>query len=121
MVSPARLQSVSAFWDCIGKTRRTPNQDLEPREEPYAISFASRRTTTELLKDILTTVPATKSGIRFTAGLSYTQGKRHVPYLIDEGYLQPSLDARGHTVYEISPRGRRLLDILNEIPGVVDD
>jgi predicted transcriptional regulator len=46
---------------------------------------AGRRTTPEVLKEILSVAPATKSSIRFTVGLNYSQAKRYLPYLITEG------------------------------------
>ena len=67
---------------------------------------AGRRTTPEVLQEILSVAPATKSGIRFTVGLNYSQAKRYLPYLITEGYLQIGEDEKGRTVYEISPRGK---------------
>ena len=81
---------------------------------------AGRRTTPEVLKEILSVAPATKSSIRFTVGLNYSQAKRYLPYLITEGYLEIGEDEKGRTVYEISPRGRKLLEILNELAEMVD-
>lgn len=81
---------------------------------------AGRRTTPEVLKDILSVAPATKSSIRFTVGLNYSQAKRYLPYLITEGYLEIGEDEKGRAVYEISPRGRKLLEVLNELAAMVD-
>jgi predicted transcriptional regulator len=81
---------------------------------------AGRRTTPEVLKDILSVAPATKSGIRFTVGLNYSQAKRYLPYLITEGYLEIGEDEKGRAIYEISPRGRKLLEVLNELAAMVD-
>ena len=81
---------------------------------------AGRRTTPEVLKDILSVAPATKSGIRFTVGLNYSQAKRYLPYLITEGYLEIGEDEKGRAIYEISPRGRKLLEVLNALAAMVD-
>ena len=79
-----------------------------------------RRTTSDVLKEILSVAPATKSSIRFEVGLNYAQAQRHLPFLISEGYLIKGSDERGRTIYEVSPRGRKLLEVLNEISEMVD-
>jgi len=81
---------------------------------------AGRRTTPEVLKEILSVAPATKSSIRFTVGLNYSQAKRCLPYLITESYLQIGTNEKGRSVYEISPRGKKLLEVLNQFSAMVD-
>ena len=81
---------------------------------------AGRRTTPEVLKEILSVAPATKSSIRFTVGLNYSQAKRYLPYLITEGYLQIGEDEKGRSVYEINARGKKLLEVLNQLSAMVD-
>jgi predicted transcriptional regulator len=81
---------------------------------------AGRRTTPEVLKEILSVAPATKSSIRFIVGLNYSQAKRYLPYLTTEGYLQIGADEKGRSVYEISPRGKKLLEVLNQLSAMVD-
>ena len=80
---------------------------------------AARRTSPEVLKEILSTGPATKSSIRFTVGLSHSQAQRYLPYLITEGFLQIDTDDKGR-IYESSPKGRRLLQRLNELSQMMD-
>ena len=79
-----------------------------------------RRTTSEVLQEILSVAPATKSGIRFSVGLNHSQAKRYLPYLISEGYLQANADESGPSIYEISPKGHKLLTILDELSEMVD-
>jgi predicted transcriptional regulator len=81
---------------------------------------AVRRSTSEVLQEILAVAPATKSGIRFTVGLNHSQAKRYLPYLISEGYLSLSVGEKGPAIYEISPKGHKLLTILNELSEMVD-
>ncbi len=83
-------------------------------------SSRGRRTTSEVLQEILSVAPATKSGIRFSVGLNHSQAKRYLPYLISEGYLQTSSNEQGPSVYEISPKRHKLLTILNELSEMVD-
>jgi len=64
--------------------------------------------------------PATQSAIRCTVGLNYSQAQRYVPYLMVEGYLQLSTNQRGRAIYEISARGRQLLEKLNELSQAID-
>lgn len=78
-----------------------------------------RRTTSEVLQEILSVAPATKSAIRFSVGLNHSQAQRYLPYLISEGYLQSNSDEQGPRVYNISPKGHKLLTILNELSDMV--
>ena len=80
---------------------------------------AARRTSPEVLKEILSAGPATKSSIRFTVGLSYSQAERYLPYLIAEGFLRIGADDKGR-IYEISPKGRKLLQHLSELSQMMD-
>jgi predicted transcriptional regulator len=50
------------------------------------MNLGDRRTTSEVLQDIMSIGPATKSRIRFTVGLNYSQAQRYIPYLVTEGY-----------------------------------
>ena len=79
-----------------------------------------RRTTSEVLHEILSVAPATRSAIRFSVGLNHSQAKRYLPYLISEGYLQVSAVETGPDIYEVSPKGRKLLTILDELSEMVD-
>ena len=79
-----------------------------------------RRTTSEVLQEILSVAPATRSGIRFSVGLNHSQAKRYLPYLISEGCLQESTEDDGPAIYESSPKGQKLLAILNELSEMVD-
>ena len=69
---------------------------------------------------ILSTDHSAKSGTRFSVGLSYRLAQEHLPYLIAEGYLRLSADEKNRLIYEISPKGRKLLRLLKGIPGTAD-
>jgi predicted transcriptional regulator len=73
-----------------------------------------------VLHEILSVAPATRSAIRFSVGLNHSQAKRYLPYLISEGYLQVRAVDKGPDIYEVSPKGVRLLTILNELLALVD-
>jgi predicted transcriptional regulator len=84
------------------------------------MNLGDRRTTSEVLQDIMSTGPATKSCIRFSVGLNYSQAQRYLSYLVTEGYLSMGIDENGRTIYEISARGRQLLGTLSELSGILD-
>lgn len=90
------------------------------KRDPDDAYSSGRRTTSEVLHEILSVAPATKSAIRFSVGLNHSQAKRYLPYLISEGYLQVSPSGKGPAIYEISPKGRKLLTTLNELSEMVD-
>jgi predicted transcriptional regulator len=79
-----------------------------------------RRSTSEVLKEILLSSPATKSNIRYSVGLNLNQAKRYLPHLIDEGYLRLATDERGSSIYEISSKGKKLLQILSDLSEMTD-
>jgi predicted transcriptional regulator len=79
-----------------------------------------RRSTSEVLKEILLSSPATKSNIRYSVGLNLSQAKRYLPHLIDEGYLRLATDERGSAIYEISAKGKKLLQILSDLSEMTD-
>ena len=64
--------------------------------------------------------PATRSAIRFSVGLNHVQAKRYLPFLISEGYLRVGAAEKGPAIYEVSPKGRKLLTILKELSKMVD-
>ena len=73
-----------------------------------------------MLQEILAVTPATRSAIRVSVGLNHSQAKRYLPYLISEGYLQLSAAEKSPAIYEVSPKGRKLLTILNKLSEMVD-
>ena len=90
------------------------------KRDPGDAHPTGRRTTSEVLHEILSIAPATKSAIRFSVGLNHSQSKRYLPYLISEGYLRLNASEKGPAIYEISPKGHKLLTILNELSEMVD-
>jgi len=64
--------------------------------------------------------PATKSKIRLSVGLNLNQARRYLPHLIDEGYLLLATDERGSSIYEISSKGKKLLQILSDLSEMTD-
>ncbi len=92
---------------------------MPKRDSGDALS-TGRRTTSEVLHEILSVAPATKSAIGLSVGLNHSQAKRYLPYLISEGYLQLDTHEKGPDIYGVSPKGRKLLTILNELSEMVD-
>ena len=74
-----------------------------------------RRTQPEVLKEILSISPGKLSHIRFAVGMSHSQARRYVPFLVKDGYLEDRPDERGAIVYHITERGKRLLELLNQL------
>ena len=79
-----------------------------------------RRSTSEVLKEILLSSPATKTNIRYSVGLNLNQAKRYLPHLIDEWYLRLTEDERGSAIYEINSKGKKLLQILSDLSEMTD-
>jgi predicted transcriptional regulator len=93
----------------------------ERMEWSFANMLANRRrSTSEVLKEILLSSPATKSNIRYSVGLNLRQAKRYLPHLIDEGYLRLAEDERGSAIYEISDKGKKLLQILSDLSEMTE-
>ena len=78
-----------------------------------------RRTTPEVLKEILAVGPASWSGIRFAVGMSYSQAQRYLPFLVNEGYLKRRPGERGADEYVITEKGKQLFRLLNELTDLL--
>lgn len=84
------------------------------------MTTTSRRTTPEVLREILCLGPASETDIRFTVGLNHAQTKRYVPFLVEKGYLEGMPADRGGLKYVITERGHRLLGLLEELSDLLD-
>ncbi len=78
-----------------------------------------RRTALEVLKAILDVGPATRTDIRMAVGMNYSQAERYIAFLVAGGYLESQKHERA-TKYVITVKGQRLLDLLDELAGLVD-
>ena len=47
--------------------------------------------------------------------MNHSQARRYLPFLVNEGYLQPSSEGRGRVVYTVTERGEALLRLLNAL------
>lgn len=84
------------------------------------MTTAVRRTTPEVLREILRLGPASMTDIRFTVGLNHAQTRRYVPFLVAKGYLEGSPSERGGVKYGITPLGHKLLGLLNELSDLME-
>ena len=78
-----------------------------------------RRSSPEVLKEILAAGPGTWSHLRFTVGLNHSQARRYLPFLVNEGYLQRRARDDGTVKYVITERGAKLLCLLSELSDFV--
>ncbi len=79
-----------------------------------------RRALPEILAEILTASPASWSGFRSTVGLNHAQAQRYLPYLITNGYLLGTPEARGAVKYHLTLKGERLLGVLGELAELLE-
>jgi predicted transcriptional regulator len=79
-----------------------------------------RRTTPELLQEILNAGPASWSSIRFSVGLNHSQAQRYLPFLVNEGYLTRRAQENGADVLQITDKGKRLLQLLSQLSDILE-
>jgi len=73
-----------------------------------------------ILREILEMSPSTWTGIRFGVGMNYNQAKRYLPFLVENGYLEPRLTQTSNTIYCITSRGKEFLRRLLELQVMMD-
>jgi predicted transcriptional regulator len=83
----------------------------------------SRRTTFDIVADILRLDGAGVTKIMYTANLSYFQLKRYLSSLMEGDFIAQSREANGLTPYRVTSKGYELLkrieavlDMLSPIP-----
>lgn len=81
---------------------------------------SGRRTTPDLLKEILNAGPASWSSIRFSVGLNHSQAQRYLPFLVHEGYLARKAQESGTDVFQITDKGKRLLQLLSQLSDILE-
>ena len=47
--------------------------------------------------------------------MNHSQAQRYLPFLVNEGYIQPSSEGPGRVVYTVTERGEVLLRLLNAL------
>jgi len=82
--------------------------------------MSKRRSSTEILREILKVCPETLIGIRFEVGMNHTQAQRYLPFLVENGYLEPHQAQAGKTVYHLTSKGNGFLRLLSELHDMAD-
>jgi len=52
--------------------------------------------------------------------MNHSQAQRYLPFLINEGYLTRKQQSNGVDTYEISDKGKKLLQLLSQLTDLLD-
>lgn len=81
----------------------------------------TRRTSPEILRDILTAGPGSESSIRFATGMNHVRARWYLRFLLSNGLLQPRPDNGRTATYIITAKGEELLRCLDELFELLSD
>jgi len=73
-----------------------------------------RRSTVQIIGDILRVDEATKTEIMYSLGFNSGRAKKYVTYLLQLGFLEMATNGR-KTTYKVTPAGKELLVKIDEL------
>ena len=73
-----------------------------------------RRSTVQIIGDILRVKEATKTEIMYSLGFNSGRAKKYIGYLQRLGFLEMATNGR-KTTYRVTPTGKELLDKIDEL------
>lgn len=84
-----------------------------------AQAIATKRTSMEIIREILQLNGRKKTDIMYRTALTYPQTIRYLELLRDKGLLRVRQDPKGRDVFEATEAGRQLLAHLTAVMGVL--
>ena len=75
----------------------------------------SRRSSMEVIADILRLGEAGKTEIMYSANLSFRQLQKYLSYLVKEGFLEAKIVHNPGVKYLVTPRGAQLLNSIDAV------
>jgi len=75
----------------------------------------SRRSSMEVIADILRLGDAGKTEIMYSANLSFRQLQKYLSYLVQEGFLEQRIVPNPGVKYRVTPRGAQLLNSIDTV------
>src|SRR6266542_1401985 len=80
-----------------------------------SVAMIGRRSSIEVIGDILRMESASKTHIMYRVGMSYAQLSKYLDNLMDRGFLAWTDDTYPSGLYTITEEGRRLLESVERI------
>ena len=74
----------------------------------------SRRSTVQIIGDILRVKEATKTEIMYSLGFNSGRARKYINYLVRLGFLEMATNGR-KTTYQVTPIGKELLIKIDEL------
>ncbi len=78
------------------------------------VSDNNRRSTIQIIGDILRVKEATKTEIMYSLGFNSGRAKKYIGYLQRLGFLEMATNGR-KTTYKVTPTGKELLGKIDEL------
>jgi predicted transcriptional regulator len=74
-----------------------------------------KRSSLDILMDVLRQNQATKTSLRYAAGMNHTQGGKYLAFMVEHELLEMAQVRNGVTLYQVTEKGKRLLTMLGEV------
>ncbi len=74
-----------------------------------------KRSTMDILTDILRQDRVTKTSMRLAAAMNYAQTSKYLAFLLEKNFLVAEKAKNGVTVYIVTEKGKKLLALLDDV------
>lgn len=88
--------------------------------EPQGMDINHRRSTLEIISDILRLEEASKTRIMYSSNMSHSQLERYLGFLVERGFLRRDVKPNPGVTYHVTDKGRYLLRSIDSVRELLE-